>query len=427
MVDRIDEVLARVPATKRSAALNDARTMDALTEGLEPRLVDWALSVAHGASEEAYGDVSPARYENLAEPIGKSIESISINLIRFLVAGRDSAASVRVSRAQRDSTLQAVHMHIPLERIVRGMRALDHRWRRAFIEIVVGSWDRADTIELLSGIDRSLSIYFGALIDQNAQIYTDEHERLREQRVVSQRQVLERLIGGAPVDDEAIADVLGIRPDQEHTGLVVSPADLVEPGAAPLDFAGFRRAVTERFAHCVVTAVPVDQDTMWILVTSPHPLGPDVADRLADIIADRRDALVSIGLSAPGTTGLRTTLVTARAAHGLNRLSRRIGPLVSFAGDGLLALAAQSPDLARLFVEREIGPLLEPDALMDELRTTLETVIRVSGSLVRASEILYVHRNTIAYRLKRAEQILGRNPLERPVETRVALLLAAHL
>src|SRR5690606_27911991 len=134
------------------------------------------------------------------------------------------------------------------------------------------------------------------------------------------------------------------------------------------------------------------------------------------IIADRRDALVSIGLSAPGTTGLRTTLVTARAAHGLNRLSRRIGPLVSFAGDGLLALAAQSPDLARLFVQREIGPLLEPDALMDELRTTLETVIRVSGSLVRASEILYVHRNTIAYRLKRAEQILGRNPLERPVE-----------
>jgi hypothetical protein len=427
MVNRIDDVLRHVPLRERPQPLNDARTIAALSEGIEPRLVDWSLGVAHAAAEEAYGDVAPARFEILAEMIGMAIESISINLIRYLLTGRDNAAGVRVSKAQRTSTLQAVHIGIPLERIIGGMRALDHRWRRTFIEIVVQSMPHEHAVALLTDIDRSLATYFGALIDENARIYTDEHERLRDQRVVGQRQLLERLISGVHVDDEIIIEVFGVQPHSEHVCVVVSPAAHADAQVRQLDFAGFRQSVARRFTDRVVNSVPVDQDTVWILIAGASQLDEPVAEWLAGVATEMPGSLVSIGLVGSGTSGLRTSCLTATAAHALNRLSPKAGPVVSFAADGMLALAAQSPELARLFVQSEIGPLLGPGPLRDDLHRTLSTLIGLNGSLVRAAEVLYVHRNTIAYRLKRIEEILGRDPMARPVETRTALLLADYL
>ena len=40
---------------------------------------------------------------------------------------------------------------------------------------------------------------------------------------------------------------------------------------------------------------------------------------------------------------------------------------------------------------------------------------------------LYVHQNTVAYRVKRAEELLGRKVTERPIELTCALTLAAVL
>ncbi|MCR2764483.1 helix-turn-helix domain-containing protein [Microbacterium sp. zg.B48] len=427
MVNRIDEVFTHVPEVERPPTLNDARTIATLSEGMEPRLVSWALHVARAAAEEASADVAPARFEILAEMIGMAIESISINLIRYLLTGRDNAAGVRVSKAQRTSTLTSVHVGIPLERLIGGMRTLDHRWRRTFIEIVVQSMPRQHTVALLTDIDRSLATYFGALIDQNAGIYTDEHERLRDQRVVGQRQLLERLISGVHIDDEIIADVFGVPPASEHVCVVVSPASHSEARAVQLDFAGFRQSVARRFADRTVNSVPVDQDTVWILITGAALREEPVAEWLERVVTEMPGSLVSIGLVGSGTSGLRTSCLTATAAHALNRLSPKAGPVVSFAADGILALAAQSPELARLFVQSEIGPLLGTGPLIDDLHRTLSTLIGLNGSLVRAAEVLYVHRNTIAYRLKRIEEILGRDPMARPVETQTALLLADYL
>ncbi|MFJ2214339.1 helix-turn-helix domain-containing protein [Streptomyces sp. NPDC101062] len=46
------------------------------------------------------------------------------------------------------------------------------------------------------------------------------------------------------------------------------------------------------------------------------------------------------------------------------------------------------------------------------------------GSIARAAESLYVHRNTAAYRLRRAEELLGRSATDRAPETHTALRLA---
>ena len=49
------------------------------------------------------------------------------------------------------------------------------------------------------------------------------------------------------------------------------------------------------------------------------------------------------------------------------------------------------------------------------------------GSATRVAKELYVHQNTVAYRVKRAEEILGRKVTESPIELTCALTLAAVL
>ena len=49
------------------------------------------------------------------------------------------------------------------------------------------------------------------------------------------------------------------------------------------------------------------------------------------------------------------------------------------------------------------------------------------GSGTRVAKELYVHQNTVAYRVKRAEELLGRRVSDDPVELTCALTLAAVL
>jgi DNA-binding PucR family transcriptional regulator len=46
---------------------------------------------------------------------------------------------------------------------------------------------------------------------------------------------------------------------------------------------------------------------------------------------------------------------------------------------------------------------------------------------VRAAKQLYVHQNTVTYRVKRAEELLDRRVTEDPVELMCALILADTL
>ena len=424
MAERMADILQAVPAVPRPATRNDASTIASLADGIEPRLVDWALTVATNAAQEVYRDVAPARYEVLAEVIGRSIEAISINLLRYLLVGRDNPSAVRVSRAQRQVALDSVHMDIPLDRIVGGMRALDHHWRRAFIELILTRMPSGEAVDLLTGVDRSLAVYFGSIIDQNSQIYLDERQRLLDERMLGQRQLLERVATGQRVDEAALASAFGIRPTDELRVLVVCAQPTV--GAPALDFAAYRRVVERHFREHVVTSVPADADTVWLVLSGPALPDAQLVQRLREVDERTPGAIASFGLGGVGAAGLRRAQHTALAVHAAHRSASAIGPVAGFEEHALLSLLAQRTDLARWFVEQELGPLRE-DPGAEELQRTLRTLIGYNGSLMRTAEALYVHRNTVTYRLKRIEEILGRDPLARPIETYAALLLAEQL
>jgi DNA-binding PucR family transcriptional regulator len=84
-------------------------------------------------------------------------------------------------------------------------------------------------------------------------------------------------------------------------------------------------------------------------------------------------------------------------------------------------------DEARRFVHAEIGPLMEDSDASRRLAATLEVFLQEESSFVRAARRLGIHENTVAYRVRRAEELLGHRAADRQLELRAALRLATFV
>jgi purine catabolism regulator len=89
----------------------------------------------------------------------------------------------------------------------------------------------------------------------------------------------------------------------------------------------------------------------------------------------------------------------------------------------LLVQIEYSPELVA-FQQEILGPLLAHDG-GEELINTLELYFAHNGNLSQAAEALFIHRNTLNYRMERIADILDVN-LDKP-ETLLALQLALHI
>jgi PucR C-terminal helix-turn-helix domain/GGDEF-like domain len=98
-----------------------------------------------------------------------------------------------------------------------------------------------------------------------------------------------------------------------------------------------------------------------------------------------------------------------RTTQTLQRLGRS-GAVSAFGDLGILRLLLQVPDLAELrsFAADVLGKLsMHEHEHKSEYLTTLACYFRENNSPQRASRILHVHPNTVAYRVKRIEEITG--------------------
>ena len=86
--------------------------------------------------------------------------------------------------------------------------------------------------------------------------------------------------------------------------------------------------------------------------------------------------------------------------------------LTAFVDVGLEAFALDDERLARAFVERELGPLAEDDARAATLRETLSAYFAAGNSASAAAVALDLHERTVSYRVRAAEQRLGRYILD---------------
>jgi DNA-binding PucR family transcriptional regulator len=101
--------------------------------------------------------------------------------------------------------------------------------------------------------------------------------------------------------------------------------------------------------------------------------------------------------------------------------------LCDYAQVRAVSLLTADLEHARWYVREVLGALSGADDRIRELRETLREYLVSGRSLPGAGERLQLARNTVGYRVRRAEEILGRPLDEDGWEIRLALEIAAVL
>ena len=156
------------------------------------------------------------------------------------------------------------------------------------------------------------------------------------------------------------------------------------------------------------------------------PAAQAFAARLRDaqpvLEADRSRIRLTVGISAPaeGVAGLVGALHEAQSARRLAAIradgaSPASAQAVSVVTSDEVAshellLASVPGSVLRSFRDRLLGPLLAYDELhRAELLPTLREFLACSGSWNTCAATMYVHVNTVRYRIRRIEELTGRD------------------
>jgi DNA-binding PucR family transcriptional regulator len=147
-------------------------------------------------------------------------------------------------------------------------------------------------------------------------------------------------------------------------------------------------------------------------------------DAQAVLESDRSRIRLTIGVSAPaeGVAALVGALHEAESARRLAAMRAGTGtgpgpapPTVSVVTSDEVAshellLASVPGSVLRSFRERLLGPLQAYDERhRAELLPTLRQFLACSGSWNACAASMYVHVNTVRYRIRRIEELTGRN------------------
>jgi len=264
-----------------------------------------------------------------------------------------------------------------------------------------------------------------------------------EQRI--RGDVVADLLHGTYVSEDAIASRaarLGYNVDDLRDVLVVTvPTESDSDGS---DSAGaalrLERRLLDRLTDllgAIAPGSPVASIGHRIVVLATARRDPHLAaapafaahlrQRLKDIVEGRPLAIALVdGRHGPHELGAGYEL--ARASLDLmSRLGRADGVIDARAlGPYRVLLTATDPQELRDFARRTLEPVLEHDRRSGgELLATLRAYLAEGGNRRRTASALFVHVNTVVYRLERIERALGRR-LDDP-DVRFDLMLATRI
>ncbi|MFJ8021443.1 PucR family transcriptional regulator [Streptomyces sp. NPDC096311] len=132
-------------------------------------------------------------------------------------------------------------------------------------------------------------------------------------------------------------------------------------------------------------------------------------------------------MAASSLDGFRESHNQALEAARVGMMSAGRRWLFDYGELNVVALLSYRIDQAREFVRRELGALAGSEESIVTVRTTLKCYLDVERSLNTAAERLHVARNTVAYRVQRAEELRGEGIHVRRMQLQAALTLVEEL
>ncbi|MEV6336118.1 helix-turn-helix domain-containing protein [Nocardia vinacea] len=318
----------------------------------------------------------------------------------------------------------------PAEVVSRGI-GIEHMLRSiqvghsTVVEYVLDAAERlVPAAQRFAEMRRITALSFGIadrLTSEMAQAYGNAHEAWVASSAAARMEVIQQILRGDAVPLDRAVRLLGYDLTRQHLAVVGWSDEQVTVGTTRLEdmVAGLLES-----AGCSSTLViPVGGRRVWAWGASVRrpPAIPLPVQRQVDGVR------VAVGLSGAGIRGFVTSHEQALEVAHVGMLGSGERWLFDYGELDLVAMLGGRLDRAREFVLRELGALAERGEATAVLRATLKCYLDVERSLSAAAERLHVARNTVAYRVQRAEQLRGRKIGVRRMQLQAALALAEEL
>lgn len=229
------------------------------------------------------------------------------------------------------------------------------------------------------------------------------------------------IVAGRPVDVHVTSAALGYNLDRSHVAMMVW-SDPLAVDKPPLQ--ALKRAAAEIAHHLKgieLLVVPGGTSMVWAWTS-----GPGLCDMPPEGWSIDAPLQASVGGLGHGLDGFIQSHRQARDARRMSGVfSHRIGTVVAHRDVALDALLTHDLSAARVFVQNELGELADDSERSRRLRATLAAFFDEGMSWGRTAERLGIHQNTVMYRVRQAQDLLGHPIDDRRLELEVALRLAA--
>jgi hypothetical protein len=423
VLPQLDEVLAAIPPDFAGE------------EGLEERARIAFLSTQVSANpddlEAAVGALrARAGGASAANPFGPRIQAKSFAALadaadRIVAAGRLDLATVLALQYQTGYIAATEGRRLLL---FLGLNAAVRRivWELGSAEIRRRDLGQDDYVELGRWIllwteMSSLSVTEG---------YRAAEREFLARDAAARRAALDELLGSSSTDGRAatrlwrLAMRYGLDPDAAYRLAAILPgadADPTpdEPGFDEADL----EAIASRIDHLLRRPTRYDE-TPGAGIRLPLALtwrgvvvallGPDAPDwqRLQSAIAKvlgnvTPPTWIAIAVRADGVRSLAPSLIDLQEGLRVAAEIGRRGIIEDLGELGVERLLLSDPGLASVIVERELGPLLSDKRMGEELIETVQVFFDVGENRRETARRMHLADRTVAYRLDRAEELLG--------------------
>jgi hypothetical protein len=399
----------------------------------EPAVAQLMADVAAAVSRQVAA-VSADVYEVILREIPQLHDDQAV--LALLASSVDSNVGTCLQIIQHQIDLSAVHAPAasleyarrraqrgtPLTALLRAYRVGHARFLDWLIRELAEQTDDAQMITAATlGMTKIVAGYVDQTSEEIVAAYTRERENWLRNRSAARAARIRELLSGQRINMSATEATLGYRLRQYHVGLVCWASD----GPAAFDnITRLEHAISHVAAKADSAGDPVflprDECSAWAWL----PLGiRDTFDAAAASTAGADpDLHFAFGDAARGAAGFRLTHRQALAAQAVALAAAPAPPrAVAFSEVAPVAMMLGSADLLRAWVIKTLGGLAADDENHARLRDTLLVFLQAGGSYKATAERLVLHKNTVQYRIRKAEESLGRPVGERQHDVELAL------
>ncbi|CAJ1506154.1 PucR family transcriptional regulator [[Mycobacterium] burgundiense] len=310
---------------------------------------------------------------------------------------------------------------LPLESLIQSYRVGQTLFSRLWMDVLAERLTEQHVfIEALHQSFDELNIYLDRVVAQLVSDYERERDRWVLGAAARRTAVVERLLRGDRIPVEHAGRQLDHDLRAPQTALV---AWMPSHGEVDLQLGALARTLTALAAAAGVPQMlmlPAGTCAMWAWIAGePDP------DRLAECAEQlpKSEVLIAVGQTTAGADAFRVSHEQAQRARRVAARMPSPRRLTLHADVATVALLAGEEEESRRFVARTLGELAVRTTAAEQLRETLWVFLQEGGNTRRASERLFMHRNTVLYRLQRIEALLGHPLQRRRLDLEVALLL----